>query len=91
MLEKYATKVSGTKKKNIFMFTLSTCVWCMKTKKLMKDLGYEYSYVDVDLAEGEEEVMKEFMKWSRSQSFPTIVVDNKRTIIGYQEDKIKEI
>lgn len=92
-IKNYAKKVNGKKKGDIFLFTLSTCVWCMKTKKLLEDLGVEYSYVDVDLVEDDnkEEVVKEFNRWNPKQSFPTIVINNKKCIIGYQEDQIKEL
>jgi glutaredoxin len=89
----YAKKMAGKKKVDLFLFTLSTCVWCMKTKKLLKDLGVEYSYIDVDLVEDNirEEVIREFNRWNPKQSFPTIVVNNKDCIIGFQEDKIREL
>lgn len=92
-IKDYAKKVPGKKRDEIFMFTLSTCVWCMKTKKLLNSLGIEYSYIDVDLVEGdiEDEVIKEFNRWNPKESFPTIVINNKKSIIGYQEDKIVEL
>jgi len=93
-IKNYATKVAGKKNKNdIFMFTLSTCGWCMKTKRLLSDLGAEYSYIDVDLIEDKkaDEVIKEFSKWNPQQSFPTIIINNKKSIIGFQENKIKEL
>jgi glutaredoxin len=92
-IKDYAKKVSGKKKDDIFLFALSTCGWCMKTKKLLNSLGIEYNYIDVDLAEDniKEEVIREFNRWNPRQSFPTIVINNKRSIIGYNEDKIKEL
>jgi glutaredoxin len=93
-IKSYATKVAGKKNKNdIFMFTLSTCGWCMKTKRLLSDLGVEYFYIDVDLVEDKnaDEVIKEFSKWNPHQSFPTIIINNKKSIIGFQEDKIREL
>jgi len=88
----YAKKIAGKKRKDIFLFTLSTCVWCMKTKKLLKDLGAEYSYIDVDLLDEKklEEVDNEFSRWNPNRSFPTIVLNNKRCIIGFQEDEIRK-
>jgi glutaredoxin-like protein NrdH len=93
-LRDYAKNVPGSKKgKDLFLFTLSTCGWCMKTKQMLKDMGVEYSYIDVDLADEEigNMVDKEFSKWNPSQSFPTIVVDGKRCIIGFDEEALKEI
>ncbi len=93
VIRNYAKIVRGKKKGDIFLFTLSTCGWCMKTKKLLNNLGIEYSYIDVDLVEDdiEDEVVKELNRWNPSQSFPTIVINNKKLIIGYQEDEIEKL
>jgi glutaredoxin-like protein NrdH len=88
-----AKNVPGAKKRNVLMFALSTCGWCKKTKKLLSSLGMEYDYIDVDLLEGSDKnrVMKEFAKWNPGQSFPTLVFDNKHCVIGYEENRIKEL
>jgi glutaredoxin-like protein NrdH len=93
--DKYIKKVPGTEKKaTVFLFTLSTCIWCKKTKALLKELGAEYSYVDVDLAgaDARELVLKDFAKYNKQMSYPTIVLNGgKKVIIGFEEEKIKEI
>lgn len=90
--EKYIKVVPGPKKSNILLFTLSTCGWCRKTKELLKELGVEYKYVDVDLVDDKtsEEVTQEVTKWNPLCSFPTIVVDNSKCIVGFDEKKIRE-
>ena len=41
--------VNGEKNhKDIIMFALSTCQWCTKGKKWLKDNDYAYRYIDVD-------------------------------------------
>jgi len=82
--------VKGKNKGNIVLYALSTCGWCRKTKDLLKDLGVEYKFVDVDLLEGEEreEIMEEVKRWNPQCSFPTIVINNK-CIVGYDEQKIR--
>lgn len=92
-IKDYAKKVSGSKKHEIFLFTLSTCVWCMKTRKLLNSLGLEYSYIDLDLLNDDvrDEVEKEFVRWNPDETFPTIVINNKKCVIGYQEDELKEL
>ena len=84
--------VSGKKGPKIFLFTLSTCVWCKKTKALFKDLGVNYSYVDVDLLEGsnQDEAVNEMGKYSPSTSFPTILID-KEVILGFDPEKINQV
>jgi glutaredoxin-like protein NrdH len=91
-VDKYAKRVAGKKKADILMFTLSTCGWCMKTKKFLKDIGVEYRYIDVDLLEDEDvhEVEKEFGKWNPKMSFPTIVIGGKNCVIGFQEEDIRK-
>ena len=73
--QSYIKKVSGQKAKEIMLFTLSTCIWCKKTKALLKDLGLEHSYVDVDLLFGrdQEDAYDTMNKFSHSTSFPTIM------------------
>jgi glutaredoxin-like protein NrdH len=74
------------------LYALSTCGWCRRTKNLLGELGVEYRYVDVDRLEGEarNEAIAEMTRWNPSRSFPTMVLDNKECIVGYQEDKTRE-
>ncbi len=85
-------KVEGKKKKDLVLYALSTCIWCRKTKKLLDELGVEYSYIDMDLVneELEEKLTAEMKKWNPDCSFPTLVIDNKRCIVGFQEDEIRK-
>jgi glutaredoxin-like protein NrdH len=84
--------VEGIRKGDIRLYTLSTCVWCKKTKRLLNELGVEYHYIDVDLLNETEkdEVKKEIKRWNPACSFPTLVIDDKRCIIGFRDDEIKE-
>ena len=86
-------KVKGEKDEHeIKLFTLSTCSWCKKTKKLLKSLDLEYHYCDLDQLEEEREKAREKMKEFNSKgNVPTIVIDDgEEVIVGYKEDKIKE-
>jgi glutaredoxin-like protein NrdH len=76
---------------NIKVYALSTCPWCKKTKKLLDDMGVEYSFVDVDLLTGDDknQTIADVKKLNPSMSFPTMTINNK-TIIGYQETQIKD-
>jgi glutaredoxin len=86
------THVEGKDIKKIFIFALSTCIWCKKTKALLNDLGVSYDYIDVDQLDDKEKekVKKDLKKWNSSGSYPTIVIDNKKCIKGYEPDEIKE-
>lgn len=91
---KYIKRVPGLKTKGILLFTLSTCIWCKKTKVLLKDLGLEHSYVDVDLLFGpdQEEAYKEIRKHNQGVSFPMIIINNgEEIVIGYEEEKLKSL
>ena len=84
--------VEGENKGKIMLYALSTCGWCRKTKEFLKKLGVEYDYVFVDLLEenDQKKSKKEIMKWNPRCSFPTIVINDKECIVGYDETKIKE-
>jgi len=86
------TVVPGEKKADIFLFTLSTCVWCKKTKNLLKEIGVEYHYVDIDQLEGEErkKILQQLREKNPSSSYPTIVINDTIIIIGFKENDIRE-
>jgi glutaredoxin-like protein NrdH len=88
-----STRVTGTNKGNILVYALSTCGWCMKTKNLLNDLGVEYCYVDVDRTDGEEReaLIGELKSWNPSLSFPTVVVNGEKCIVGFKEEDIREV
>lgn len=85
-------RVSGRKKGDVRLYALSTCGWCAKTKDLLNSLGVEYTYVYVDLLSGEEfeEALSEVEKYNPVGSFPTLVIDGSRVIVGYKEKEIRE-
>lgn len=84
--------VEGKDKGKIVLYALSTCVWCKKIKKLLKKLGVKYSYIFVDELKGKEKekIIKQLEKWNPRCSFPTVVINNEKCIVGYKEDEIKE-
>ncbi len=73
------------------LYTLSTCVHCMATKRFLTENGIEYDYVDVDKLSGREkqEILSEMMKIGKVLRFPMIVI-GKKVIVGFYEDKIRE-
>jgi glutaredoxin-like protein NrdH len=86
-------KVPGNNKTHhVRIYTLSTCVWCKKTKELLRALDIEYEYVDVDRLSGDDlqKATEEIQKYNPFRSFPTIIVDNgKHVILGFNEPEIK--
>lgn len=83
--------VDGVKRADILLYALSTCGWCKKTKQLLKDLGVEFDYIDVDLLEGEEKekIKEEVRRYNPQCSFPTVLIDQ-QCIVGFKEDEIRE-
>ena len=84
--------VDGTDKGDVKLYALSTCGWCRKTKNLLNELGVKYSYMDVDLLQGEEKdrVMEDVKRVNPRCSFPTMVIDNDICITGFDEQQIRE-
>jgi glutaredoxin len=85
--------IEGKNFGNIKLFTLSTCGWCRKTKAFFKEHDVAYSYVDVDLLSEKEmdEALKEQKKFNPRASYPTIVIDENRTIVGYDIDQLTDL
>jgi glutaredoxin-like protein NrdH len=86
------TNVPGKNEGNIMLFALSTCPWCRKTKQLLNDMGVAYSYIDVDLTRDKEreDTLNEVKKWNPALSFPVLVFNNSKAIVGFKEDQIRE-
>jgi glutaredoxin len=84
--------IAGKNRGNVMLYALSTCGWCAKTKNLLKELGVEFDFTYVDLLEGKEQddAMGQVEKWNPSGSFPTLVIDNRKSIIGFKEQEIRE-
>ena len=84
--------ITGKKNdKKVFLWSLSTCMWCKKTKKLLDDNSIDYTFTWVDQLEGDERdnALKEIEKHNPAVSFPTILIDGE-CIVGFDEKRIKE-
>ncbi len=77
---------------SVFLYALSTCGWCNKAKKLLKDNNIKFEYVDVDLCNDEDKDLarNDIFKSGGRFSFPTIIIDDKYLITGYKEEEIKQ-
>lgn len=86
-------RVDGKNCGDIKIFALSTCGWCKKTKAFLSDHGIAYSFVDVDLLEGEAKEAATTMQetYNPRGSFPTIVYENDQAVIGYDLDFLNEL
>jgi len=84
--------VKGKDEGKILLYTLSTCVWCKKTKQFLEDLGYGYRYIEVDGLVGDEreKTLAEMKQWNPRCSFPSVVINQATCIVGFDEKKIRE-
>jgi glutaredoxin-like protein NrdH len=84
--------IDGNDSVKLSLYTLSTCIWCKMTKKLLNDLGVGYDYVDMDSLEGEEkeEALENLKRWNPKCSFPSLVINDEICIVGYDDKKIRE-
>ncbi len=85
-------RIEGKNKGDVKLYALSTCIWCGKTKKLLKDLEVEYDCIDVDLQDydDQQEILTEMKKFNPGGGFPTMVIDEKDCIVGFDEQKIRD-
>jgi glutaredoxin len=85
-------RVAGQDRGKIVLYALSTCVWCRKTKRLLNELGLAYEYVDVDRLELKQRkvALHELRRWNPKLSYPTLVIDDRRAIVGLKEDEIRK-
>jgi glutaredoxin len=83
--------VNGTDKGNVVLYALSTCGWCAKTKDLLREMGVAFDYTFVDLLDGKEQddAMNMVEKFNPAGSFPTLVINNKKAIVGFREQEIR--
>lgn len=76
----------------VVFYGLSTCIWCRKTRQHLEALGVTFDYYYVDLCQGaeREQLVEQVRRWNPSISFPTLVIDGQRAIIGYRPEEIQE-
>ena len=84
--------VQGKAAGKVMLYALSTCGHCRNTKNLLNDLGVEYDYLFVDLLQGQEkeQAIALVEKWNPDLSFPTMVINDSKCIVGFKEDAIKQ-
>lgn len=73
------------------LFALSTCIWCRKTENMLKELGCEYTLVYMDnLSDVERKAsLRELEQYNSNRSFPTLVIDEKKIIVGFKPAEIR--
>jgi len=72
------------------VYSISTCPWCKKVKKLLEENNVQYDVLEVDLAQGEEQkkALAEVEKLTGKRSFPVTVINDK-VIQGFKQEEIE--
>lgn len=77
--------------KKVSMYALSTCPWCMKTKKYLKEHGVAFDFVDYDLAdEATQRRIMDDMNANGANGFPFVRIGD-AVVIGYNVPRYKEL
>jgi glutaredoxin len=73
--------------KKVSMYTLSTCPWCMKTKKYFTDHDIPFEYTDYDLAdEATQDRILRDLDAEGVHGFPVVKIGD-QVIEGYQPER----
>ncbi len=80
------------KQPEILLFGLSTCGWCEKVHLFLKKHNFEHSIAMVDtLPDPEKEAARaDLKKYNARMSYPTLVIDKKIVITGFDSEKMKK-
>jgi glutaredoxin len=76
----------------VFLYALSTCPWCRKTKQLLAESDVPFDYVDVDLLPDDEAdaAAEKAHAVSGARVFPVVVI-GEEVVVGYDPDRIAEL
>jgi glutaredoxin len=89
-------RVEGSRdgSKDIFLYAISTCMWCKLGKSWLNDRGYEYRYLDIDKLPVEEknQIKQDLGKLTGdTPSFPFLVIEGGKWHSGYDSDTWEEL
>jgi glutaredoxin len=86
-------KVPGKYKGHkVLIYAISTCIWCKRAKKFLRDQDIEYKYVDIDQCNVEDrsKIKKDILARGGQLVYPTIIIDDKILINNFRIDKIRD-
>jgi glutaredoxin-like protein NrdH len=89
------TRVDGEKNDpSLRIYALSTCAFCEKAMNFLKENGYAYEYLFMDLIDREvKKSIKTELKEKHGSIplFPLLVVDGEKSLSGFTEEKWREL
>jgi glutaredoxin len=76
----------------VFMYTLSTCPWCRKTKKFFTERNVPFEFVDYDLQtpERQQQIEKEMKDRGERISFPWVLI-GEELVVGWDPDRFERL
>lgn len=88
--------VEGTRKQDntIFLFAISTCMWCKKGKRWLNEHEYSYSYLDIDKipVKKKNQLKNNIEKvFGVRPRFPFLIVNKMQYDSGFNPDIWEEI
>ncbi len=76
------------------VYALSTCAFCKKALKYLRDnkIKFMYIYVD-DLAPDNKQELKERLKqtYKKDVGFPFMIINGEQVIVGFKEEEYKTL
>ncbi|MDL2266842.1 glutaredoxin family protein [Desulfovibrio sp. OttesenSCG-928-G15] len=77
---------------SLVFYGLSTCIHCKHTREFLEENHVQFELHYVDLAEGQEResLVNKIRGYNPSVSFPTLVIDDSKVIVGFQKEAIAE-
>ena len=80
-------------KQEVKIYTISTCMWCTRLKRKLKQNEIEYIYLDIDLLPLSEktEIKSQLRRYRRILAFPMMFVNGEFISNEYIDEKIQEL
>lgn len=74
----------------VTLYGLSTCIHCRHARDFLEKKGVPFEMHYLDLLDGEERasLLLVVRQFNPDVSFPTIVIDNSKAIVGFQPEKL---
>ncbi|HOW89814.1 MAG TPA: glutaredoxin family protein [Elusimicrobiales bacterium] len=78
--------------KKVKMYTLSTCLWCKRTKQFFQDRNIPFEAVEYDKADEaeQERIMSEMRSKGCGGSFPFVCIGSD-AVQGYDPDEFERL
>ena len=76
----------------VVFYGLSTCIHCKHCREFLEknDVPFELHYVDLAEGQEREEMLNKVREYNPQLSFPTVVIDGAKVIVGFQPDALTQ-